>query len=68
MIVLHDNEKLAINDVLEVLIGLGTFTSTSSFNIQSLELVTMNQLKKSMPESLQLFPFYLLFHIVAAFC
>ena len=31
-----ENEKLSINEVLEVLIGVGTFTSTSSFDTQSL--------------------------------
>ena len=47
-IVLDDNEKLSINEVLEVLIGVGTFTSTSSFDMQSLQFVTMNKLKESM--------------------
>ena len=32
-IVLDENEKLSINEVLEVLIGVETFTSTSSFDI-----------------------------------
>ena len=41
MIVLDGNEKLPINAMLEVLIGVGTFTSTSSFNTQSLQFVTM---------------------------
>ena len=45
MIVLDDNEKLLINEVLEVLIDVGTFTSTSSVNTQSLQFVTMNKLK-----------------------
>ena len=47
-IALDDNEKFSINKVLEVLIGVGTFTSTSSFDTQSLQFVTMNELKKSM--------------------
>ena len=51
-ILLDDNEKLSINEVLEVLIGVGTFTSTSSFNIKSLQFVTMNELKKSILGSL----------------
>ena len=49
MIAADDNEKLLINKVLEVLIGVGTLTSTSSFNMQSLQFVTVNELKKSMP-------------------
>ena len=36
MIALDDNEKLLINEVLEVLIGVGTFSSKSSFGTQSL--------------------------------
>ena len=48
-IVFDDNEKLSISEVLEVLIGVGTFTSKSSFDTQSLQFVTMNELKKSMP-------------------
>ena len=51
-IVLDDNEKHSINEVLEVLIGVGTFTSTSSFDTQSLKFVTINELKKSMPGGL----------------
>ena len=56
MIALDDNEKLLINKVLEVLIGVGTLTSTSSFDMQSLQFVTVNELEKSMP-GLQLFLF-----------
>ena len=52
MIDLDDNEKLSINKVLEVLIGIGTFTSTSSFDTQSLQFVTMDELKTSMPGDL----------------
>ena len=47
-IVLHDNETISINEVLEVLICVRTVTNTSSFDIQSLQFVTMNELKKSM--------------------
>ena len=45
-IVLDDNEKLSINEVLDVLIVAGIFTSTSSFGTKSLQFVTMNELKK----------------------
>ena len=51
-IVLDENEKLSISEVLEVLIGVETFTSTSSFDTQSLQLVTMNKLEKSVPGGL----------------
>ena len=47
-IVLDVNEKLSIREVLDVLTGLGTFTSTSSFYTQSFQLVKMNELKMSM--------------------
>ena len=57
MIALDDNEKLLINKVLEVLMVVGTLTSTNSFNTQSLQFVTVNKLKKSMPGGLQLFLF-----------
>ena len=40
-----ENEKLSINEVLKFLIGVETFTSTSSFDTQSLQFVTMNKLK-----------------------
>ena len=59
MIAFGDNEKLSINEMLGVLISVGTFTSTRSVDTQSLQLVTMNKLKRSMPGGLQLFPFYL---------
>ena len=39
---------MLINEVLELLIGIGTFTSRSSFDSQSLQFVTMNKLKKPM--------------------
>ena len=45
-IAIDDNEKLYISEVLEVLIGVGTFSSTSSFDMQWLLFVTMNELKK----------------------
>ena len=47
-----ENEKLSINEVLEVLISVGTFTSTISFDTQSLQFVTINKLKKSVPGGL----------------
>ena len=46
--------------MLEVLIGVGTFISTSSFDRQKLQFVTMNELKRYMPGGLQLFPLYLM--------
>ena len=52
MIVLDDNKKLSISEVLEVLIGVGTFTSASSFDTPGLQFVTMNELKRSMPGGL----------------
>ena len=42
-----ENEKLSINEVLEVLISVGTFTSTISFDTQSFKFATMNKFKKS---------------------
>ena len=39
-IVLDDNEKLLINEVLEVLIGVEIFTSSSSFDTHNLQFVT----------------------------
>ena len=50
--------KRSINEVLEVLIGVGTFSSTSNFYMQSLLFVTMNELKKFMPGALQFFLFH----------
>ena len=47
-----ENEKNLINEVLEVLISVGTFTSTISFDTQSLQFVTINKLKKSVPGGL----------------
>ena len=52
-IVFDDNEKLSISEILGFVIGLGTFTSTSSFDTQSLQLVTMTELKRSMSGGLQ---------------
>ena len=49
--------------MLEVLIGVVTFSSTSSFDTQCLLFVTMNELKKSMPGGLQFF----LFHLVVSY-
>ena len=59
-IILDDNAKRSINEVLEVLIGVGTFSSTSSVDVESLQIVTVNRFKKSMPGGWQLFTFYLL--------
>ena len=42
-----ENEKFSIIEVLEVLIGVRIFTSTSSFDTQSLQFVTMDKLKRS---------------------
>ena len=52
-IVFDDNEKLSISEILGFVIGLGIFTSTSSFDTQSLQLVTMTELKRSMSGGLQ---------------
>ena len=59
MIALDDNEKLSINKVLEVLIGAETLTSTSSFDTQHLQFVTVNELKKVYARRFATFPFYL---------
>ena len=45
--------------MLEVLIGVGTFSSTSSFNTQCLLLVTMNELKKVFARRFAIFSFSL---------
>ena len=45
-----ENEKLLISEVLQARISVGNFTSTSSFDIRSLQFVTINKL---------LFTFYL---------
>ena len=52
MIVPVNNEKRSNNEVLQVPVGVGTFTSTSSFDTQSLQFATMNTLKRSMPGGL----------------
>ena len=49
--------------MLEVLIGVGTFSSTSSFDTQCLLFFTMSEFKKSMPGGLQFF----LFHLVVSY-
>ena len=41
-----ENEKLSISEVLEVLIGVGNFTSTNNVDAQSLQFVTRNKFKK----------------------
>ena len=60
---IDDNEKLSIDEVLEVLIGVETFSSTSNFNTQSLQFVTRNELKNSLPGGSQFF----LFHLVVSY-
>ena len=49
--------------MLEDIIGVGTFSNTSSFDRQCLLFVTMNELKKYMPGGLQFF----LFHLVVSY-
>ena len=51
-ITLDDGNKISINEVLEVLIGAGSFTNMSCFKKQSLQVVTMEELRKSMPGGL----------------
>ena len=62
-ITIDDNEKLSINELLEVLIEIGTFSSTSSFDTQCLLFVTMNELKVYARR----FAFFFLFHLVASY-
>ena len=47
-----ENEKLLINELLEVVIGVGTITNTSSFDTQSFRFVTLDKLKKSVSGAL----------------
>ena len=54
-IVLDDNEKLLINETLDVPID----ASRSNFGTQSLRFVTMNEFKKYVPRGLYFFTFYL---------
>ena len=54
-IVLDDNEKLLINEALDVPID----ASRSNFGTQSLRFVTMNEFKKYVPRGLYFFTFYL---------
>ena len=49
--------------MLEALIGVGTFSSTSSFDMQCLLFATMNELKTYMSGRLQFF----LFHLVVSY-
>ena len=51
-ITLDDGNKISINEVLEVLIGAGSFTNMSCFEKQSLQVVTVEELRKSMPGGL----------------
>ena len=48
-ITLDDGKKISIDEVREVLIGAGCFTNMSCFDKQSLQVVTMEELRKSMP-------------------
>ena len=45
-------EKISIDEVLEVLTGVGSFTNMSCFDKRSLQVVTMEELRKSMPGGL----------------
>ena len=65
-IVLHDNEKFLINGVLDVLMGVGTFTSTNSFNTQC-PICYSEQVKKVYTR-LVTFYFLLGSFIVSTFC
>ena len=51
-ITLDDGNKISINEVLEVLVGAGSFTNMSCFEKQSLQVVTVEELRKSMPGGL----------------
>ena len=51
-ITLDNVEKKSIDEVLEVLIGAGFFTNMSCFDKQSLQVVTMEELRKSVPVGL----------------
>ena len=51
-ITLDDGNKISINEVLEVLIGAGSFTNMSCFEKQSLQVVTVEELRKWMPGGL----------------
>ena len=48
-ITLDDGKKISIDEVREVLIGAGCFTNMSCFDKQSLQVVTLEELRKSMP-------------------
>ena len=62
---IDDNEKLLINEVPEVLIGV---SSTSSFNMQCLLFVTMNESKSLWQEFCNFFFFTWWFHRVSTLC
>ena len=57
-ITLDDGKKNSIDEVLEVLIGARSFTNMSCFNKQSLQVVTMKELRKSMPGLIYSIIFY----------
>ena len=48
-ITLDDGKKNSTDEVLEVLIGAASFTNMSCFDKQSLQVVTIQELRKSMP-------------------
>ena len=41
--------NFSINEVIEVLTGIRTFINTSIFDTKCVQVVTMNELKKSVP-------------------
>ena len=57
-ITIDDGKKNSIDEVLEVLIGARSFTNMSCFDKQSLQVVTMKELRKSMPGLIYSIIFY----------
>ena len=49
IITLDDGKKNSIDEALGVLTGAGSFTNMSCFDKQSLQVVAMEELRKSMP-------------------
>ena len=47
-VVLDNGQKLNISKLLEVLIGAGSFKELTNFDLQSLEVVTIEELKASL--------------------
>ena len=62
-ITLDDGNKNSIDEALEVLIGAGSFTNMSCFDKQNLQVVTMEELRKSMPRGL-IYPIIFHFKLV----